>query len=198
MFVSLHAGNWEWVSLACGFAGISALAVAESFRNPALAPVITGLRELSGMQVIPQENAMLRMLRAVKRGGFAGVLADLSVPPSQAATIVRAFGLEMSASILHAVLAERADAIVACVDSFLRADGSCDVAVSVIELPKGATHREIAQACWDYYEPRLRREPGLWMWPYKHFRYKPRNAERPYPFYANESGAFEKLRKAVL
>ena len=45
------------------------------------------------------------------------------------------------------------------------------------------------------FEPRLRKDPGLWMWPYKHFRYKPRDADRPYPFYANESGAFEKLRR---
>jgi len=149
------------------------------------------------MQIIPQENAMLRMMRAVKRGGFTGLLADLSVRPSQAATIVRAFGLEMSASILHAVLVERANALVACVDSFPRADGSCDVSVSVLEIPEGATRREIAQACWDYYEPRLRREPGTWMWPYKHFRYKPRDAGRVYPFYANESGAFEKLRRTV-
>ena len=198
VFLSLHAGNWEWGSIACGFAGVKALAVAQHFRNPALVPIVTQIRQMSGMQIIPQENAMLRMLRAVKRGAQAAFLADLSVHPSQAATIVRAFGLEMSASILHAVLAERANALVACVDCFPHRDGSCDVKATVLELPEGATQREIAQACWDYYEPRLRREPGLWMWPYKHFRYKPRDAERPYPFYANESGAFEKLRKAVL
>jgi KDO2-lipid IV(A) lauroyltransferase len=198
VYISLHAGNWEWANLACGFAGAEAIAVAENFRNPALAPMVTQARQVSGMQIIPQENAMLRMLRAVKRGGRTGFLADLSVHPSQAATIVRAFGLEMSASILHAVLAERANALIACIDTFPNRDGSCDAKVSVLDLPDGVTQREIAQACWDYYEPRLRRDPGLWMWPYKHFRYKPRDASRPYPFYANESGAFEKLRKSVL
>jgi hypothetical protein len=70
--------------------------------------------------------------------------------------------------------------------------------VRILEYPADATLREIAQACWDYFEPRLLREPGLWMWPYKHFRYKPRGTTDAYPFYANESGAFEKLRRKEL
>ena len=64
-----------------------------------------------------------------------------------------------------------------------------------LDLPADLTPQQIAQHCWDHFEPELRREPGLWMWPYKHFRYRPRSTQQPYPFYANESGAFEKLRK---
>ena len=197
VYVSLHAGNWEWSSVACGFGGPGAIAVAEHFRNESLGPIVTAAREVSGQQIIPQENAMLRMLRTVKRGGRAGFLADLSVHPAQAATVVTAFGLEMSASILHAVLVQRAGALVAVLDTFPRRDGSCDVHASVLEVPPEATTREIAQQCWDHFEPRLRREPGLWMWPYKHFRYRPRSAERQYPFYANESGAFEKMKRGT-
>lgn len=195
IFLTLHAGHWEWANLSCGFAGMQALSVAENFRNPELAPIVTALREVSGMKIIPQENAMLRMLREVKRGGGAGFLADLSVHPKQAATIVRAFGLEMSASILHGVMAQRAHAIVACAKVLPRPDGSCDSSLEVLDIPEGASIQQIAQLCWDYYEPMLRENPGLWMWPYKHFRYKPRDATRSYPFYSNESGAFEKLRR---
>jgi lauroyl/myristoyl acyltransferase len=134
------------------------------------------------------------MLRTVKRGGRAAFLCDLSVAPSQAATIVRAFGMEMSASILHAVLAQRADAIIACVDTVPQRDGSCEARLTVLEYPPAATLREIAQACWDHFEPSLRREPGLWLWAYKHFRHKPHNTTVEYPFYANEWDAFDKLR----
>lgn len=195
VYVSLHAGNWEWASVACGFGGPGAIAVAEHFRNASLGPIITRAREVSGQQIIPQENAMLRMLRTVKRGGRAGFLADLSVHPAQAATVVLAFGLEMSASILHAVLVQRAGALVAVLDTFPQRDGSCDVHATVLEISPEASTREIAQRCWDHFEPRLRREPGLWLWPYKHFRYRPRGTTREYPFYANESGAFEKMRR---
>jgi KDO2-lipid IV(A) lauroyltransferase len=194
IYVSLHAANWEWSSLSCSFGGPGAVAVAEHFKNAGLEAVFKSLREVTGQMIIPQENSMLKMLRAVKRGGRAAFLADLSVPPTQAATIVTAFGLEMSASILHAVLAQRADALVACVDTYSNRDGSCDARVSVLEYPAGATLREIAQACWDHFEPGLRREPGLWLWAYKHFRYKPAGATTEYPFYANEWDAFDALR----
>lgn len=198
IYVSLHAGNWEWSSLACGFGGPGAIAVAEHFKNPGLDAIFKNLREVTGQTIIPQENSMLRMLRTVKRGGRTAFLCDLSVPPSQAATIVRAFGLEMSASILHAVLAQRADAIVACVDTYPQRDGSCEARLSILECPAGATLREIAQACWDHFEPRLLREPGLWMWAYKHFRYRPGNGKAAYPFYANAWSAFDQLRATTV
>lgn len=195
LYVSLHAGNWEWANLACGLAGAPSIAVAEHFANPALGPVVTKLREATGQTIIPQENSMFRMMRTVKRGGRAGFLCDLGVHPAQAATVVRVFGLEISASILHAVLAERADALIVALHTRPHRDGSCDVRAEIIEMPAGLSPQQIAQRCWDHFEPSLLREPGLWMWPYKHFRYRPRGTQQPYPFYANESGAFEKLRK---
>lgn len=195
LYISVHAGNWEWANLACGLAGMPSIAVAEHFANPAVAPIITRLREATGQQIIPQENSMLRMMRTVKRGGRAGFLCDLGVHPAQAATVIRVFGMEISASIIHAVLAERANALLVALHTTPNPDGTCDVCAEVIDIPDGLPAREIAQRCWDHFEPRLRREPGLWMWPYKHFRYRPRGVEKAYPFYANDSGAFEKLRK---
>lgn len=195
LYISLHAGNWEWANLACGLTGAPSIAVAENFANATLAPIITRLRQTTGQTIIPQENSMLRMMRTVKRGGRAGFLCDLGVHPAQAATVIRVFGLEISASILHAVLAERADALIVALHTTPKPDGTCEVHVEPIDIPAGLTPQQIAQRCWDHFEPRLRSEPGLWMWPYKHFRYRPRAAEKTYPFYANESGAFEKLRK---
>jgi hypothetical protein len=46
-------------------------------------------------------------------------------------------------------------------------------------------------------EPIVRARPGAWLWPYKHFRYRPADAARAYPFYANESGKFDKLRRSI-
>lgn len=195
VYLGLHAGNWEWGSIACGMHTKGTLAVAEHFKNRMLDPIFTGLREVSGQTIIPQENSMLRMLRAVKRGGGAAFLADLTVPPSQAATVVRAFGLEMSASILHAVLVQRGNALVGVVRNVFSPDGSVDSHITILDFSAETLLREIAQACWDVYEPDLRGEPGQWMWFYKHFRYRPRDADRPYPFYANISGAYEKMRK---
>jgi Kdo2-lipid IVA lauroyltransferase/acyltransferase len=199
MFVTLHFGNWEWANLAGGFLGQSYPVVAEKFKNPMLESIFTGLRQASGATIIPQESSMIRMLKTVKRGGITAMLADLCVPPSQAATVIRAFGMELSVSVLHAVLAQRGGARVYPVLARPDPDGGSTVIVSPeLEITPEASWHEIAQRCWDFYEPLVRAHPGMWLWPYKHFRYKPRDTDTEYPFYANKSGAFEKLRRREL
>jgi len=198
IYLSVHAGNWEWVNIASGINEAGGLAVAENFKNPGLTAIFYSVRQVSGQIIIPQENSMLRMLRAVKRGIRVGLLADLTVPPAQAATIVKMFGMEVSGSLLHGVLGQRSDALYVALESRPHPDGTCDIYAKVLDIPSEASLREVAQLCWDHYEPGLKRNPGLWLWAYKHFRYRPKGAERPYPFYANESKSYEKLKKKEL
>jgi lauroyl/myristoyl acyltransferase len=138
---------------------------------------------------------MLRMLREVKRGRFAAFLADLTVPPDQASTVICSFGLGMCVSVLHGVLALRGGALVipsVCLPE--PGGGAVLRAFMPLEIPAGATAGEVAQLCWDVYEPIIRSDPGLWMWAYKHFRYRPRDAATRYPFYANQQDDFDRLR----
>jgi Kdo2-lipid IVA lauroyltransferase/acyltransferase len=56
--------------------------------------------------------------------------------------------------------------------------------------------QKATQQCWDVFENEIRKQPELWMWMYKHWRYLP--ADKPdamYPAYANPNGAFQKLRR---
>jgi lauroyl/myristoyl acyltransferase len=62
-----------------------------------------------------------------------------------------------------------------------------------IDNTAGMTHQQIAQACWDAFEPYVRRNRAPWLWMYKHWRYQPANSTRPYPFYANVSRRFEEI-----
>jgi lauroyl/myristoyl acyltransferase len=198
VFLCVHQGHWEWASLVCGWLGFGNVVVAENFKNPLLTDLFRALREHSGQTIIAQENSLLRMLKTVKRGGATGMLCDLSLRPTQAATIIAGFGLEMCVPLLHAVLADRAGALLVPVITEPRDDGTVRiVARPAIEPPPGATVREIAQRCWDEFEPVIRARPDLYLWPYKHFRYRPKSAVRTYPFYAHESGAFEKLRRSL-
>src|SRR5438093_13468864 len=45
----------------------------------------------------------------------------------------------------------------------------------------GRSHQQIAQACWNSFEPYVRKNPAPWLWMYKNWRYKPVKAGRPYP-----------------
>jgi KDO2-lipid IV(A) lauroyltransferase len=194
----VHHGNWEWVSLALGFAGLPATIVVENFKNPLLTEIFKDLREVSGHTIIPQQKSMLRLLKAVKRGGATGMLLDLSLHPTQAATIIEGFGLKLCVTFLHAILAHRAGTLLVPLETIPLPDGTCRViAHPPLEWPAGATPHEIAQLCWDFFEPMIRANPHSWLWPYKHFRYRPRNATRPYPAYANDSLEFEQLLQAA-
>ncbi len=141
---------------------------------------------------------MLRMLREVKRGGSVAFLADLTVPPEQASAAIKTFSLEMCVSVLHGVLALRGDALIVTGACIPEPDGGAVVqGFEAFDVPRDFTPAQVAQLCWDRFEPMIRANPALWLWPYKHFRYRPSNATKPYPFYANGSAAFDRLRSDV-
>ena len=59
-----------------------------------------------------------------------------------------------------------------------------EVLVNVGELtagrerfPADASFQEMAQACWDQFEPFVRANPAPWLWMYKHWRYRPLAAD---------------------
>ena len=198
VFMCVHQGNWEWASLISGFQGFLNIVVTENFKNPLLTAIFSRMRQISGQTMIAQENSLLRMLKVVKRGGATGMLIDLNLRPSQAATVIEGFGMKMCVPVLHAVLAQRANALLVPVETEPRADGSCRITAHPgLVFPPEASLQAISQQCWDYFEPILRQRPDLWLWPYKHFRFKPKDATRPYPFYSHESSKFEKLLRSL-
>jgi lauroyl/myristoyl acyltransferase len=194
----VHNGGFEWASLGAGFYGLNGKIVTEDFKNPSLAGIFKRLREVSGHEIIGQEGSIIRLLKQVKRGHTSGVLIDLNLRPDQPAVVIEAFGMKMCVTFLHAVLAQRGNAALLPLESELLPDGSCRVRFHPpLEPAPGATPQQIAQMCWDFYEPTIRAHPERWLWAYKHWRYRPRGTGRAYPFYANESSKFEKLLRQM-
>ena len=205
VFSCSHFGNWEWANIGGAFSGTKAMTVAENFKNPRLTALFKGLREHGGATLIPQENSLLRMLKLARRQGITSLMVDLNLPPTQASVAIETFrdgngkgeGLMMCVSVLHAVLAQRAGALLAPVETQPQADGGCRVIVHPpIEVGADDSLQVLAQKCWDAFEPFIRARPEHYLWSYKHFRYRPKRATREYPFYANPSGKFEKVLQA--
>lgn len=193
-----HCAGFEWASIGCGLRGYRGYTLTQAFKNPLLDKLFTDLRMCTGQQIITQDMSMLRMLRQVKKGNLVGMLIDLNLPPEQAATVIETFGMKMCSTYLHAVLAQRAGAALVPMTSDPLPDGRCLVELHPpLEIAEGATDHEIAQQAWDFFEQRIRARPELWMWVYKHWRFKPKGATHAYPFYANESGKFQKLLRKV-
>jgi KDO2-lipid IV(A) lauroyltransferase len=102
----------------------------------------------------------------------------------------------MRATLLHAVIALRTGAPIIPYCGIPQPDGRMVLELHpAIEIPPGATPADVAQKCWNFFESRIAEHPELWLWAYKHWRYRPRDAKRPYPFYANASKQFDRELK---
>jgi len=200
IWVTPHYGTFEWLSIHWALTEPNAqpMIVAEDFRNPGLTPLFKKMREYSGCQTIPQERAMVRLLRHLHKGGQAAFLSDLRVPPSKASTVIDCFGLKTSVTILHAFLAKQTKAPIIPVICFPQPDHTYVFhAYKRIEVNEDATPHSIAQSCWDAFEPELRKNPEPWMWMYKQWRYLPEESASGYPAYAHYSEYFADLNRKI-
>ena len=125
------------------------------------------------------------------------MLVDLTVPPSQGAVAINCFGLQTSVTSAHAWLHERTGVPIVPAHTEPLPKGRYRLVFHPkIETTAGMTLQQVAQACWDSFEPYVRKNPAPWLWMYKHWRYRPAHPDRPYPFYANFYRPFEKMLEA--
>src|ERR1043166_777915 len=194
MIACYHYSNFEWLSLACAFLNLQGTIISQEFKNSSLDPIFKRLREQSGHELVPRERGIMRLYKVLRRKGRTAMLVDLTVPPSRGAVAIDCFGLKPTVTSAHAWLHEQTGVPIVPAHTEPLSDGR----YRLIFHPKigntaGMTHQQIAQACWNSFEPYVRKNPAPWLWAYKHWRYLPADADRPYPFYANFYRPFEDM-----
>jgi Kdo2-lipid IVA lauroyltransferase/acyltransferase len=195
ILATYHYSNFEWLSLAFGYAGITGMIVSQEFKNSLLDSIFKEMRERCGHEFVPREGGIIRLYRALRRGRTTALLVDLTVPPTEGGAVaIECFGLKTCVTSAHAWLHQRTGVPII--------PGHCEplpggryrvVLHPHIKTTGDTTLREIAQACWKSFEPYVCKNPAPWLWMYKHWRYKPLNATRAYPFYAGAWKAFDRL-----
>ena len=196
MIACYHYSNFEWLSLACGFLDLKGTIISQEFKNSSLDPIFKRLREQSGHQLVPRERGIMRLYKVLRRKGRTAMLVDLTVPPGQSAVAINCFGLETSVTSAHAWLHERTGVPIVPAHTEPLPGGCYRLVFHPrIANTAGMTHQQIAQACWNSFEPYVRKNPAPWLWMYKHWRYLPGKADRPYPFYANFYRPFDDMVK---
>jgi len=194
MIACYHYGNFEWLSLACGFLDLKGTIISQQFKNSSLDPIFQKLREQSGHELIPRERGIMRLYKILRRKGRTALLVDLTVPPTQGAVAIECFGLKTSVTSAHAWLHKRTGVAIIPAHCEPLPNGRYRLIFHPkIECTPEMTHQQIAQACWNSFEPYVRKNPAPWLWMYKHWRYRPANPDRPYPFYANFYRRFENM-----
>ena len=194
IMATYHYSNFEWLSIACGYSGKTGTIVAQEFKNSLLDPIFRKIRERCGHEFISRQRGLVRLYKVLRRKGTTALLVDLTVPPSQGAVAIDCFGLKTSVTSAHAWLSEQTGAPIIPAHCEPLPDGRYRVVCHPkIDNTAGMTHQQIAQACWNSFEPYVRKNPAPWLWMYKHWRYRPANADRPYPSYANFMRPFEEM-----
>jgi lauroyl/myristoyl acyltransferase len=199
LWVTPHFGNFEFVSLVWGFRGVPFTVVAQNFKNTSLTAIFKKLREHSGHTVISQDNAMLKLMKALKRQGHAGLLTDLNIKPGRSATVIECFGMKTCVPTLHVELAKRLGLSIITGVCQPAPDGRYEVQIFEAIRPSPEDDTQVlTQRVWDHFEKAIRAYPEGWLWMYKHWRYLPSKERDPaYPAYANPYVGFRMMVEAL-
>ena len=193
IMATFHYSNFEWLSLGCSYAGVTGMIISQEFRNSLLDPIFKKIREQSGHEFIPRERGIVRLYRFLRRKGTTALLVDLTLHPKMPSVVIDCFGLKTSVTSAHAWLQERTGAPIMPAHCEPLPDGRYRVVTHpLITKTGGMRLQEVAQACWNSFEPYVKKNPAPWLWMYKQWRYKPAHADRPYPFYARVHSRFDK------
>src|SRR5438270_2100316 len=187
-----HYSNFEWFSLASGYSGLAGTIISQEFKNSLLDPIFRKLREQSGHELIPRKNGIIRLYKVLRQKGRTALLVDLTLHPKIPSVVIDCFGLKTNVTSAHAWLNEQTGAPIIPVHCEPLSSGRYRVVFHPKIETAGRNYQEIAQACWNSFEPYVRKNPAPWLWMYKHWRYRPANADRPYPFYARPHRRFDK------
>ncbi len=190
--ITPHFGNVELVGSFLGFEGLPFTIISAPFKNELLTPIFRKLREAPGHKIIVPDNAIARLLQALRRGESVFLFSDLTLKLRDAAVVIDGFGLKMRVTQIHAFLHLRTGAPIVPWVTLPRPDGGYMVRLLPwLRFPAGTSYQEVTQACWNQFEPIIREYPDYWLWVYKHWRYKPTESTATYPFYANSSTQFD-------
>src|ERR1700730_4670380 len=193
MIACYHYGNFEWLSQACGFLDLKGTIISQEFKNSLLDPIFKKLREQSGHELIPRERGIVRLYKVLRRKGRTALLVDLTLHPKMPSVAIDCFGLKTSVTSAHAWLNEQTGVPIIPAHCEPLPNGRYRLIFHPKIETAGRSYQEIAQACWNSFEPYLRKNPAPWLWMYKHWRYRPANADRPYPFYAHVYEPFDEI-----
>ena len=190
--ITPHFGNIELAGSFLGYKGKQCMVISQPLKNERLTPIARRLREASGHKIVVPENAVVRLLKALRDGNSVFLFTDLTLKLRDSAVVIEEFGLKTRVTQLHAFLHLRTGIPILPFVTLPRGDGGYQVRfLPELRFASDTPYHVVTQACWNQFEPIVRSHPEYWLWLYKHWRYRPSAAIRPYPFYAKHSVQFD-------
>jgi KDO2-lipid IV(A) lauroyltransferase len=190
LLLTLHMGNWEIGVQAMAIhmkgQGSRLAVVGRQIRNEAVYARVLRTRTRGATEVVEQQQAGQRVLRALRQGRPVAMLLDQYTHPSRG-ILAPLFGLRCSTSAAIATFAQRTGAaVVPCY--VIRTDPEHHRIVFLPELEplevRGlgrAAQIELATAHYNgVLERIIRAHPEQWVWGHRRFRHSPDLSWDPY------------------
>jgi KDO2-lipid IV(A) lauroyltransferase len=177
VLVTGHCGNWEWMNLALGAAGVPMTVAAREVYDPRLDDIVQRLRgRFGGETVLRGQGAGQRLSRALRGGRVLGLLIDQDIETPGA--FVEFFGRPAWTPSGAGVLAIRSRRPV--VPGYARRlrDGSFRLTFEPAIVPPRTGDLEadaghLTAALTARIEAWIREEPSQWVWMHRRWRRQP-------------------------
>jgi len=182
-----HFGNFEMLAIAVGFLGLAQLnLVVKRMENPGIDAIVSRFRRRSGNAVIYQEDAMVGILKVLRRGEVVGMICDQNTKPRAGGTFVDLFGVPAGTSRAIGVYALATGAPVIPVTCHTLPGGRYRIVFwPEIEVEETgdlrADQMRILQACCKVMETYIRAEPERWFWFHRRWGARPSGEPPIYP-----------------
>lgn len=182
VLITAHCGNWEWMNLGLGAAGVPMSMATREVYDPRIDEIAGRLRgRFGGEPVARGKGAGGKLLKALKRGRVVGLLIDQDI--NAPGVFVDFFGAPAWTPSGAALLALRARVPVVTGFADRLDDGrmrlSFDPAIDF--SPCGELDRDVAHLTamlTARIETQIRQHPAQWVWMHRRWRRQPDPDER--------------------
>ena len=189
ILITPHYGDWELLNLASGFLGATYTAVAEPTKNPILEDTVSRLRSHSGHTMVHPRFAVVKLFKAVSRGGIVGIVVDVNARRGRGGVWLDFFGLKVFNTAAVAELARRTGSVIVFAAAHPLPGRRIRIQFGP-EIPvdnTGDEERDVlttSQRCLDECAKLIRAAPDHWLWTYKRWKRRPSAERDGYPFYS--------------
>lgn len=179
LIVTAHTGNWEILAPLLPTLHPSPMVIAQPLRNAALDRLLTRWRSVTGMEIVPRQGALRRLVAGLKQGRIVGLLADQDA--GENGSFVPFFGRLASAEASPVTLARRLRCPFLLCVTFRNADGTHRVrfeSIPLLALPtcgegQGGEDAATLERIYSRLETHIRAAPAQWLWIHRRWKTRP-------------------------
>jgi KDO2-lipid IV(A) lauroyltransferase len=172
-----HFGHWELVGLLQPRIGVPFSMVVRPLDNGRLDAFLSGLRCVTGNELISKYDAARGVLRALRPGRAIGLMIDQNVR-GEGGVFVDFFGTPASTTPALAIFALKTGAPMVPMFSYPLPDGRFLIRYGepIVAARRGTLDEDIhaiTQSCTRRLEEEIRRRPDCWLWMHNRWRTQP-------------------------